>query len=183
MPTPGYVEREAAWFAERTLKRYAGVLQLWALGVGAVISGDFFGWNYGFTAGGFGGMLLALVVMTVLFAGLSFSLAEMSPALPHSGGAYSFARTTMGPWGGYVTGLAENMEYILTPATIVVGIGGYLGAVFGTPAWCAPLWWLACYVVFVGMNVWGVEVSFRFTVLITFCALAIHQVFYVGAAP
>ena len=65
----------------------------------------------------------------------------MSPALPHTGGAYSFARTAMGPWGAYVTGLAENMEYILTPAVIVVGIGGYLGAIFGTPESAAPLWW------------------------------------------
>ena len=24
-------------------------------------------------------------------------------------------------WGGYITGLAENMEFILTPAVIVVG--------------------------------------------------------------
>ena len=182
MPT-AYLQRDAAWFAERALKRHARVLQLWALGVGAVISGDFFGWNFGFVAGGFGGMLLALVVMTVLYIGLSFSLAEMSPALPHSGGAYSFARTTMGPWGGYITGLAENMEYILTPATIVVGIGGYLGAVFGTPAWCAPLWWLACYAAFVGLNIWGVELSFQFTVAITICALAILAVFYVGAVP
>ena len=182
MPT-AYLERDQAWFAERALKRHARVLQLWALGVGAVISGDFFGWNFGFVAGGFGGMMLALVIMTVLYIGLSFSLAEMSPALPHSGGAYSFARTTMGPWGGYVTGLAENMEYIFTPATIVVGIGGYLGAVFGTPAWCAPLWWLACYAAFAGLNVWGVELSFQFTVVITICALAILAVFWVGAAP
>ncbi len=72
--------------------------------------------------------------MTVMYIGLCFSIAEMSPALPHAGGAYSFARTAMGPWGGYITGLAENMEYILTPAVIVVGIGGYLGAIFGTSA-------------------------------------------------
>ena len=70
--------------------------------------------------------------MTAMYIGLCFSIAEMSPALPHAGGAYSFARTAMGPWGGYITGLAENMEYILTPAVIVVGIGGYLGAIFGT---------------------------------------------------
>ena len=35
----------------------------------------------------------------------------------------------MGPWGGFITGLAENVEYILTPAVIVVGIGGYMGSV------------------------------------------------------
>ena len=35
------------YFQKRALKRYAGVWSLWALGVGAVISGDFFGWNFG----------------------------------------------------------------------------------------------------------------------------------------
>ena len=126
----GYTKAGSEYFDKRTLRRHARVLHLWALGVAAVISGDFFGWNFGLTAGGFGGMLIALIVMTAMYAGLCFSIAEMSPALPHTGGAYSFARTAMGPWGGYITGLAENMEYILTPATIVVGIGGYLGAIF-----------------------------------------------------
>jgi ethanolamine permease len=154
---------------------------LWALGVGAVIAGDFFGWNFGFTAGGFGGLIAALIVMTVLYIGLCFSLAEMSPALPHTGGAYSFARTTMGPWGGYLTGLAENMEYIFTPATIVVGIGGYLGAVFGTPHSWTPFWWLACYVVFVLLNIWGVEVSFRVSAGTTIGALLVLAIFYGGA--
>ena len=95
-----------------------------------MISGDFFGGNCGIAAGGFGGLLIATVVITALYVGLCFSVAEMTAALPHTGGAYSFARSAMGPWGGYVTGLAENMEYILTPAVIVVGIGGYLGAIF-----------------------------------------------------
>jgi ethanolamine permease len=151
--------------------------------VGAVISGDFFGWNFGLAAGGFGGLLLATILITIMFTGLCFSIAEMSSAQPHTGGAYSFARSALGPWGAYVTGLAENMEYILTPAVIVVGIGGYLGAIFGTPDALAPLWWLACYVVFVGLNVAGVEISFRFTVFITLLALLILVVFYVGAIP
>ena len=107
----------------------------------------------------------------------------MSPALPHTGGAYSFARTAMGPWGGYITGLAENMEYILTPAVIVVGVGGYLGAIFQTPPAWAPLWWLACYAVFVALNIGGVAMSFRVSVGITLCALAILIVFFAGAAP
>ncbi len=172
-----------AYFEQRTLRRHARVLHLWALGVGAVISGDFFGWNFGLSEGGFGGMLIALAIMTLLFTGLCFSIAEMSPALPHTGGAYSFARTAMGPWAGYLTGLAENMEYILTPAVIVVGIGGYLGAIFGTPLHWAPIWWLLCYAVFVFFNLAGVEASFRVSLIITLCALAILLVFFVGALP
>jgi ethanolamine permease len=178
-----YTRPSAGYLQKRGLRRHAGVLQLWALGVGAVISGDFFGWNYGLTVGGFGGLVIALAIITALFAGLCYSIAEMSPALPHAGGAYSFARTAMGPWGGYITGLAENMEYILTPAVIVVGAGGYLGAIFGTPHKWEPVWWLACYVVFVVFNIAGVQLSFRVSVLITICALLVLVVFYAGAVP
>jgi ethanolamine permease len=176
-----YVRVEAEYFERRGLKRYARVWSLWALGVGAVISGDFFGWNFGLAAGGFGGLLVATGIITLMYVGLCSSIAEMSPALPHTGGAYSFARSSMGPWGGYVTGLAENMEYILTPAVIVVGIGGYLGAIFGTPKEWEPLWWLAAYSAFVGLNVWGVELSFKFTIVITLAALGILGVFWIGA--
>jgi ethanolamine permease len=165
------------------LRRHARVLHLWAMGVGAVISGDFFGWNFGLATGGFGGMLIAFAVMTLMYIGLCFSIAEMSPALPHAGGAYSFARTSMGPWAGYITGLAENMEYILTPAVIVVGIGGYLGAIFGTPSAWEPIWWLACYGVFVALNIWGVEMTFHVSVGVTLIALAVLAVFWIGAVP
>jgi len=174
---------DPSYFERRGLKRYARVWHLWALGVGAVISGDFFGWNFGLAAGGFGGLLLANVIITLMYLGLCFSIAEMTAALPHTGGAYSFARCAMGPIGGYVTGLAENMEYILTPAVIVVGIGGYLGAIFGTPASFDPVWWLLAYVVFVGLNIAGVEISFRFSVVITVLALIILGVFFIGAVP
>jgi ethanolamine permease len=178
-----YTPADRAYLDNRRLRRHARVWSLWAMGVGAVISGDFFGWNYGLTAGGFGGMLAAVVVMTVMYIGLCFSIAEMSPALPHAGGAYSFARTAMGPWGGYITGLAENMEYILTPAVIVVGIGGYLGAVFGTSRAWEPAWWLACYALFVALNIWGVALTFRVSAIVTLVALAVLAVFWVGAAP
>jgi ethanolamine permease len=182
-PGVTYQQVGSGYFEQRGLRRYAGAFSLWALGVGAVISGDFFGWNFGLAAGGFGGLLVATLIITVLYVGLCFSVAEMSAALPHTGGAYSFARSAMGPWGAYVTGLAENMEYILTPAVVVVGIGGYLGAIFGTPESYAPLWWLAAYGVFVGLNMAGVEISFRFTVALTLLALAILFVFYAGALP
>lgn len=178
-----YTRVSAEYLDRRRLRRHARAWHLGAMGVGAVISGDFFGWNYGLAAGGFGGLLIALILMTAMYAGLCFSIAEMSPALPHAGGAYSFARTAMGPWAGYLTGLAENMEYILTPAVIVVGIGGYLSAVFGTPSAWEPVWWFICYAIFVGLNVWGVAMSFRVSIVITLAALAILAVYWTGAAP
>lgn len=181
-----YSKTGTGYFAKRELKRVAGVWSLWALGVGAVISGDFFGWNFGLTSGGFGGMLAATLVITVMYVGLCYSIAEMSPALPHTGGAYSFARSTMGPWGGFITGLAENMEYVLTPAVIIVGVGGYMSAIFHDlfgVAIAAPVWWLIFYVVFVGLNIHGAVISFKFAIAITFVALGILLVFWIGALP
>ena len=99
----GSVEYRATgddYFARRGLRRYAGAWSLWALGVGAVISGDFFGWNFGLSVGGFGGMAVATLIVAAMYVGICYSIAEMSPALPHTGGAYSFGRTSMGPWAG-----------------------------------------------------------------------------------
>jgi len=45
------------YFEKRELRRHAGVFALWALGVGAVISGDFSGWNLGFNVGGWGNVI------------------------------------------------------------------------------------------------------------------------------
>src|SRR2546426_11733114 len=104
-PRPGgvtYAETDDSYFERRGFKRHARIWSLWALGVGAVISGHFSGWNLGIASGGWGGLFVAAIIVAVMYLGLSFSLAEMSPALPHTGGAYSVARTAMGPWGGRV---------------------------------------------------------------------------------
>ena len=178
-----YRDTEADYFHKRGLKKYAGVFSLWALGVGAVISGDFSGWNLGIGQAGFGGFLIAVAIITLMYVTLCASIAEMSPALPHTGGAYSFARTALGPWGGYITGLAENMEYVITTAVVCYFAAAYLQSIFATPDAAQPLWWAALYLVFVGLNILGVEASFRFVVIITLIALAILLIFAISAVP
>ena len=177
-----YTQTDNEYFAKRGLRRYARVWSLWALGVGAVISGHYSGWNFGLQYG-FGAMLIALFVIAAMYWGLIFSIAEMSPALPHTGAAYSFARSALGPWGGMVTGLAESIEYILTPAVIVFFIGSYMTAIFETPAAAQPLWWAGAYAVFLLLNLRGVELSFKVSVLVTLGALAVLALYWVSAIP
>jgi ethanolamine permease len=184
-----YREVGQDYFDKRGLRRHAGVWSLWALGVGAVISGDFYGWNFGLDVGGFGGLLIATAVIAVMYYGLCYSIAEMSPALPHTGGAYSFARSAMGPWGGFTTGLAENMEYVITPAVVVGAIGLLMQELMisffditGDPWWNSePVWWLLFYALFVWVNIIGIEATMRFTVTITVLALGVLAIFYVSA--
>lgn len=183
--SPGvtYQKVDDAYFAQRGLVRYAGVASLWALGVGAVISGHFSGWNFGFATGGWGGMLVAGIIIAIMYLGLTFSIAEMSAALPHTGAAYSFARTAMGPWGGFFTGLCENVEYVITPAVVVTFITAYVNSIFGLDPAYSPVIWVVFYAIFLGLNVFGLELSFKVTMIVTLISLAVLVFFWVSAIP
>ena len=128
--------------------------------------------------GGFGG-LAELTAPTWLVP----PIAEMTAALPAHRRRVILRPLGHGPVGGFVTGLAENMEYVLTPAVVVFFTGSYLGAIFETPEWFQPIWWLLGYIVFVGLNVWGRGRPSVSRVLITLLALAALAVLWVGAIP
>ena len=176
-----YAAQDSSYFEKRGLQRYAGIWSLWALGVGAVISGHFSGWNFGFTTGGWGGMLVAGIIIAIMYLGLVLSIAEMSPALPHTGAAYSFARTAMGPWGGFITGLFENVEYVLTPAVIVTFISGYFGSITGMDTALYPILWIVFYAIFLALNIYGVALSYKVTLVVTLISLAVLVVFWISA--
>jgi ethanolamine permease len=54
--------------------------------------------------------------------------------------------------------------------------------VAGDPWWNSePFWWAVFYVIFVGINVVGIELTMRFTVVITLLALGVLAIFYVSA--
>jgi ethanolamine permease len=179
-----YTKAEAGYFEKRSLKRSAGMWGLWGLGIAAVISGDFSGWNLGLSSSGWGGMVIAFVIVVVMYFGMLFSIGEMSAAMPHTGGAYSFARAAMGPWGGFVTGLAETIEYVATTAVIVYFSAGYANGItdalfgFTLPAW---LWWVILYLVFIALNTAGAAISFKFAVVVSIISIAILAVFAVVA--
>jgi ethanolamine permease len=175
-----YASADEQYFDKRQLKRSAGVIGLWGLAVGAVISGNFSGWNAGITQAGFGGMLIAFAILVVMYYGLVFSIGEMAAAMPHTGGAYSFGRAAMGPWAGFVTGLAETVEYVATTAVIVFFSASYADAItsellnFSLPQ---PVWWLILYVAFVALNSAGAAISFKFAIVVSVISVAIIVVF------
>ena len=181
-----YEQVDQDYLQQRQLKKGAGWVLLWALGVGAVISGDFAGWETGLILGGFWGLAIATLLMAVMYVCMVFTIAELSAALPHAGGFFSFTRNALGPLGGFICGLTDTIEYVLTPAVIVFYIGGYLNAlVFDDPAnapqWLPLVWWIVAYTIFVAINIRGVELTLRIGLIITAMALSILVVFYVSA--
>lgn len=183
-----YVATEKDYFKKRQLKRTTGAFGLWAIGVSAVVSGDFSGWNGGIAQAGWGGFLIAAVVVYAMYVLMLNAISEMASAMPHTGGAYSFARAAMGPWGGFFTGLAETVEYVMTAATIVYFSSAYADSILMdltgfslTDAGYQWVWWLGIYAIFVALNWAGAETSFRFAQVVSIAALAIVAFFGVYA--
>ncbi len=173
----GYMEK-------RQLKAgAAGWVLLAGLGVAYVISGDFAGWNFGLAEGGWGGLLIATILMAVMYTGMVFGLAELSSALPVAGAGYGFARRALGPLGGFATGTAILIEYAIAPAAIVVFIGGYIESLglFGiTAGW--PIY-LVAYAVFVGIHLYGVGEALKLIFGITAIAVIALVAFVIAMVP
>ena len=159
------------------LKRSVGWIMLWGLGVSYVISGDFAGWNFGLREGGFGGLLIATVLMAIMYSALCFSLAELASIIPVAGGGFGFARRALGRFGGVCTGTAILIEYSMAPAAIVTFIGAYIESLTGFGGW--PVY-LAFYAVFIGINLVGAGESLSLTFAITLVAIVALVIFMVA---
>ncbi|MGC5198858.1 amino acid permease, partial [Aphanothece microscopica] len=99
---------------------------LWGLGVGYVISGMYFGWNLGLEQGGTLGMAVATVMVIVMYLCFTLSYAELACAIPKAGGAFDYASRAMGERGGFLAGMAQNIEFLFAPPAIAAGIGAYV---------------------------------------------------------
>ncbi len=163
---------DSDYLAKRQLRGgTAGWLLLAGLGVSYVISGDFAGWNFGLAEAGWGGFAIATVLMAVMYFCLVLSLAEMSAAIPAAGGGYSFARQVMGPSGGFLTGLAVLIEYVLAPAAIVIFIGAAVEELIGVNG---PIVYATFYALFILLHLVGTGEALKLMMAIT--ALAVFAI-------
>ena len=185
-PTPrqtavDYENVDSGYLEKRQLKQgAAGWILLAGLGVSYVISGDFAGWNFGLAQGGFGGMLIATVLIATMYTCMVFGLAELSAMIPTAGGGYGFARRAMGPVGGFLTGTAILLEYAIAPAAIAVFIGGYTGELLGIDG---PVVYAAFYAAFIGIHLRGTGEALKIMLAITGIAVIALVLFVVGMLP
>jgi ethanolamine permease len=167
-------------------RRYGRVWSLWGLGVSAVIAGEFSGWSYGLIEGGAGGLMIAVVLVSLMYLCLCFSLAELGAAMPYSGAAYAYGRAAMGVWGGYLAGLAQNIEYIIGESASVVVMGDIIGAILkqslGIEIPDVALW-AALYALFVLVNIHSVRLTFQLAIVLTVATIAVLAAFWIGAWP
>jgi ethanolamine permease len=151
------------------LKRTLTPAMLWGLGVGYVISGMYFGWNLGLEKGGTLGMAIATFFIILLYVCFTFSYTELACAIPKAGGAFDYTKRALGEDIGFLTGMAQNIEFIFAPPAIAFAIGAYFNLFF--PQLPILVIAIAAYVVFTVLNIAGVKAAATFELVITILAV------------
>lgn len=155
--------------AGHELKRTLTPTMVWGLGVGYVISGMYFGWNLGLAQGGTLGLAIATFFTIVLYVTFTFSYTELACAIPKAGGAFDYATRALGKDIGFITGMAQNIEFIFAPPAIAFAIGAYFNLFL--PNIPITIIAILAYIIFTTLNIYGVKAAATFELVITIFAV------------
>jgi len=182
---------------EGGLKRAVGLLDLTALGIGAIIGTGIFV-ILGEAIGKSGpAIILSFVLAGVTCAFSALSYAELASTIPVSGSAYTYGYATMGELTAWIIGWDLILEYAVSVAAIAVGWGQYFndllddlfglslpdslasppgdGGTFNLPA-------VVIVLAVAGVLILGVRESARANTIMVFIKLTIVSLFIVIAA-
>ncbi|HEY4325527.1 MAG TPA: ethanolamine permease [Mucilaginibacter sp.] len=163
------------------LKKVLKPIHLWAIAVGLVISGEYFGWNLGWAVSGTIGFLIATLVITLMYVTFIFSYTELTTSIPHAGGAFAYAYRAMGPFGGLIAGYATLIDFLFATPAIAFALGAYLHFLYPPiPVLASAMFF---NVIFIGVNILGIKESATFSVFITVLAVAELLIFIGVVSP
>src|SRR6266704_6843962 len=165
---------EIQYIREHALDRPMGVIHVWALGVGVVITGEYFGWNFGLPVGGPIGVLIASLIVCVLYLAWVLGLSELSVAMPFAGGPLAFGRRAVGKGFGFFMGWSMFLECLFAAIGTALATGGYVAILLNpdhpdktTTTICAAL----CAIVFMAVQYVGVKEQVAVMLWLTWTAI------------
>lgn len=163
------------------LKPILSTLQLWGIAVGLVISGEYFGWSYGWASAGTLGFTVTSLFVAAMYTAFIFSFTELTTSIPHAGGPFAYSKHAFGPTGGYLAGAATLIEFVFAPPAIALAIGAYLNVQF--PSLDPKTIAVGAYLVFMTLNIVGVAIAATFELVVTLLAIFELLVFMGVVSP
>lgn len=171
------------------LKRQLGLLDVFAVASGAMISSGLFVLPYIAYQKAGPAVILSYLFASILIVPSTLSQAELATAMPKSGGAYFFVERSLGSFCGLFSGLANWFGLALKSAFAVVGMAVFvevlLNHMFGITMTEVHLKEIAvlCCLAFTALNVVSVRHAGRFQVLLVAVLLLILVIFVFVGAP
>ncbi|MEM6327341.1 MAG: amino acid permease [Bacteroidota bacterium] len=108
------------------LKKNLTLFDVYAVSTGAMFSSGFFLLPGLATAQAGPAAIVAYLLAGVLILPAMLSIAELSTAMPKSGGTYYFLDRSLGPLAGTVGGIGTWLALVLKSAFALIGMGAYL---------------------------------------------------------
>jgi len=162
-----------------------GVRDVWALGVGIVVCGQYFGWNLGLKDNGPVAMLIASLLVCLLFLAWVLTLSELAVAMPRAGGPLDYGRRAGGPWLGFLMGWSMFLECLFGGVATALAGGKYVAFLIDPDhppdKYIAVAVGLSIVVVFFLLQARGVKEQARALVLMTYAALVGLVIFWTAA--
>ncbi|ETV70150.1 hypothetical protein H257_14315 [Aphanomyces astaci] len=124
----------------------ATTIHVWALGIVAVIGGQFYGWNVSFGAG-FLPFFLSFVMMGAAYIIYVACVSEVGGKVP--GGSYGLARAVLGYYPGFLLSSLELLEYTSFASVSVLYVTEFATTFFNWNEDYQPILWLLFYAVFI----------------------------------
>src|SRR5579871_4590447 len=176
---------ERDFLKAHALKKPLRVLDVWALGVGVVVAGAYFGWNLGLKDNGPVAMLVASLIVCLLYLTWVLALTELSVAMPSAGGPLAYGRRAVGPALGFAMGWSMYLECQFATIGTALATGGYIAFLVNPadPSNTIAVWSaLATVAAFFVLQVWGVKEQSAAMVVMTYGAILGLVIFWCLAA-
>ena len=177
---------EIEYIREHVLKKPLRVVHIWALGVGVVIAGMYFGWNFGLPVAGPVGMLIASLIVCGLYLTWVLGLSELSVAMPFAGGPMAYGRRALGKGFGFFMGWSMFLESLFAAIGTALATGGYVAFLLNpdhpdktTTTICA----VVCAIVFMAVQYVGVKEQAVVMLWLTWAAIGALVWFWAAAIP
>jgi len=162
---------------KETLKRDLGLLDVFCIASGAMISSGLFILPGIASAKTGPSIFLSYIIASFLALPALLSKAELATAMPKAGGDYFFITRTMGPSIGTIGGVASWFSLSLKSAFALVGMGAYVALIANVPAKAVAIF--LC-ILFVFLNIRGVREAGLFQrglVIGLICALLFYIIY------
>jgi amino acid transporter len=167
------------------LKKQLGVLDVFAVAAGAMISSGLFVLPAIAFARTGPAVILSYFFASILIIPSVLSKAELATAMPRAGGTYFYVERSLGPIWGLFGGLAGWFSLALKSAFAIVGMALIIEIVVGMvlptqlSGWHLKAIAAACCLGFSALNIVSVKQTGRFQILLVGLLLAILTVFIV----
>lgn len=163
------------------LRKSLSGFHLWGIAVGLVISGQYFGWSYGWWHAGTLGFLVTTFFISLMYLSFIFSFTELASAIPNAGGSFVYAYKAFGSNLSFVSAFSTLVEFLFAPPAIAMAIGSYLNIRFPVlnPSNVA----IFIYIIFMLINFFGVGIAANFELIVTLLAIFELLVFMIILFP